>query len=441
MVKRISVFLIALLVVGLACYLFYLNPDTITVTYGRGRAWEAPAAIVLISIFFMGAAFVGLIGVYLGAKRSFIEWRRESKQKRHKYHEQLMLEGRSELALKNFAAARAKFQKVTREDPQNTLAWMLLADAVEDEANAREVLDVLDSARRFHKNNFELLFRAAALNEKLGNLTAAYDNVSLVLAKHSDNVPALKKAARYARSLKRFDEAITVCEQLISRLSGQERDKYQQMLAELEVERALTTTQDEAERDSLLQDVLKRHRDFAPALAERANISRSRGDIGGATKLLTKAFQQSTNPEYLSELSSMWLSENNPEKAISAVRNAVINAPEATARGKLYLSYLFLKLEVLDRAREELSEVRNLQNLTPHQQAFLDYLDAKLLSREGKQQESVERLVDIVENHNVLPEYVHRLQAESSTANRAVLWKRRKPFARKEAPPPRLSTP
>ena len=127
MAKRISIFLIALLLVGTVSYLFYLNPDSIAVHYSRANTWEAPLAVVIITVFFLGAAFVGLIGVYLSTKRSLHDWLERRKYRRQRAHEKLLLEGRSDLAVKNFDSAREKFRKVTNEDDKNTLGWLLLA--------------------------------------------------------------------------------------------------------------------------------------------------------------------------------------------------------------------------------------------------------------------------------------------------------------------------
>lgn len=440
MAKRISIFLLALLLVGLVCYLFYLNPDTVGVRYSSANSWEAPLAVIVISFFFAGAAFVGIIGVYLSTKRSLHDWFERRKDRRKRVHEQLLLEGRSELAVKNFDAAREKFRRVTNEDEKNTLGWLLLADATEEARGVAEALKILDQARRSNSSNLELLFRAADINEKLMNITAAYDNLNLVLQTQPDNTAALKKLVIFAERLGRIDEGIEFCRTLMRFVSHEEREALQNKLASLEVRAAAKKfAKDHAALRKELDAVLRRHRDFAPAFGEMARIEREANNLPAASRLWARAFQHSDNTEYLDQISSMWLDIDNPEQAITAVKNAVVSRKNTSVRGRLYLAHLYLSLEMLEEARSELSSLSSEQ-LSGQQKLFAAFLEAKLDNRSGKAEQAYQRLMQLIEASELLPDYVGCIDRRAVNGQRKIIWKGRR-TPRLEAPPPRLSTP
>ncbi len=440
MAKRISIFLIALLLVAAVSYLFYLNPESIGVRYSRTQTWEAPLAVILITVFFMGAAVVGLIGVYLSTKRSVQDWLERRKFRRKRVHEQLLLEGRSELAVKNFDAAREKFRRVTSEDERNTLGWLLLADATEEARGVNEALKILDRARRSNASNLELLFRAADINEKLGNITAAYDNLNLVLQVQPDNVPALRKLVEFAERLGRYEEGIEFCNSLLRFLPHEERSEYQNKLAGLEVEAAVKKhSNDTAALQKDLEGVLRRHKDYAPAYGALAQLEKKSNNLSAAAKLWARAFQNSNRTEYLDQLSLLWLEVDNPDQAISSVKNAVSSRKGGSIRGRLYLAHLYLGLEMLEEARSELSSISS-ESMLPEQKMFKIFLEAKIDNRSGKGEEAYDKLIELIESCGLLPDYVGCIDKRAVNGQNKVIWRGRR-APRLEAPSPRLSTP
>lgn len=443
--RRVIKFLLIAILVGAACYLFHYNRDPVRVTLGPTSTIDAPLAVVLITVFFLGSVIVGLIAVVLGAKHSLADWQRERRQRRSVSHLELLRRAREQLAVRATGEARANLQKVVNGDSSNVMAWMLLADAAELEGNHRGTLDVLEQARLWHRDNTELLARTAQLNQQFGNTTAAYDNYALILQRDPNNAFVLRQLAACARSLGRFEESAKYVQELLRRSSGEEHQRLLSELAELELAHLrATTAHDSDEYRTGVEGVLRKHRDFPAALNELALLERNASHLDKATKHWTKAYEVSGNSEYLSELVAMWLAVQEPDKAIGAVRHAALQMPqgEPRQRATLYLIALLLYLEMLEEARSEVQKLRT-ERLSSDLERDLDILHAKLFARQGKLEEVGPMLLGLVEEEAIISDELRLPFEESAEQDRRAYWQEqfRLKSTADRAPSPRLSTP
>jgi thioredoxin-like negative regulator of GroEL len=110
------------------------------------------------------------------------------------------------MASGEWGAARAIWEQVLQQDPENTIARVELATCVENLGDVREALKVLDTMRASNHMNAAVLFKAVELNRKLGNNTAAKDNLAL-LVQEAPTKRALELARNIAEELGRIDDA------------------------------------------------------------------------------------------------------------------------------------------------------------------------------------------------------------------------------------------
>ena len=395
----VRILIIAAAVVGIALYHF--NAAPVTIVLWKNTVFQAPLALALILFFLGGVISVAAFVVLLRIKIRIQNWKFSRRIDSEKIHQQTIAEGRSQLALGDFAKAQSLLMRVINEDPENIVARIQLAESYQQQGMLTDALQVLDQARVSQKTNPELLLLAAEINRRLGNYTAAHDNAALLLSILPDNRRALEYAAESAAKVDRFDAALEYSKKLLKGLRGEDAEKVQEQIADFE----LCALQKDLSEDNdalcaALTDLLRRHRDFVPALERLAVLEADRGDLEAATKLFSKAYSIDYNVSHLEEMAARWLTAENPDRGLKSVTMAmqVKNTPRACLlAARLFLVELLLQLEMVEKARAE------FDNLTPEvkpgtslEQSW-HILQARLLHKEGFRAEAFDALMTVVE--------------------------------------------
>lgn len=462
--KIVKLFLVAIVIAGAVSYLFYFNPHKITFAYGREQIWEAPLALVVILVFCLGALTAAVLTLFFGFG-SFVAERRQRRRDRvWKSHRELLLKGREALAAKCYLEARAVFRRMFEEDQDNIIALIMLAETAAAEGSPTEALQILDQARQTQKSNLEFLFLAARLNKQVGNVTAAYDNYSLALQHSPNSNFALAEAANCAYTLKRYGQAIAHQQELIRLSRREEVEPLQDLLAHMEIAQAKQQfSSNSAALSQELDLVLKRHRDFPAALAEKAALELRAEQPEAASKLLRRAYKLSENGEYLRTIGELWLARSEPTKAVEQLREALLSITRSSTlvgrgsssaesssdiqlneiRGRLVLIDLLLKLEMVEQADAEFRNLDGLSHPPAELKQPIALLKARLLKRHGRTEAAysalLAALVEEIEN-----EQSGDISSAGNISGSEVPWvKRPKEAIQRTAnqPPPTLSTP
>ncbi len=355
--------IIAVVILGvLCCYLFYLNPGTVTVNVSASRAIQAPMAIVLIVVFFLGALLVGLLSAIISAFHSFDDWKRDRKYRRETQHREQIVQARDALVTDNLPTAQSILERIVAREPENALAWLSLAETTERMSGAQAALAVLDRARLNVPRNAELLFRTAAISESIGNLTGSFDNLQLILREHPGNTRTLRALLDCSKKLGRYDVAIASARELLKRVHGASQDRLHNEIADCElaqVERTDSNDGADAKRNAI-EDVIRRHRDHVPSLAALAQLEQARGDVPETSRLLARCFSLTGNIRFLETIAEIWLGASNPAKAMQSVTGAVNSLKQDHPyfeSGQLALAALCIKLGMLEEASTHISKI------------------------------------------------------------------------------------
>ncbi len=362
--KLIIYLLITVIIVGALGYVFWLNPENITIHLTKEKNIELPAAIAIIAIFFSGSLFMflAMLIFLLTQKFAYGKLKRSTELKRN--HQNMIIEARALVASGTIKKGRAIYSKIVRQDPDNVMARILLAETFKKENEPKEALKVLDDARVSQKQNLELLFLASELNEEINNPTAAKDNLALAFKVSPQSLPALKGLVRLSRTLKDYSEALEYQDYRIKLSPSNIQKELQKEKAEIELELINEENKDNEEKklEEILK-LLKRHKDYAPALIEAAKLESKFGLKDKASKKAILAYKLSYNVEALNFLSNMWIDEAKEEKAISSVRNAILSHPlnsKEACNGVFFLASLLLHLEKVEDATSELSKASSI---------------------------------------------------------------------------------
>ena len=439
--RIVRVTLTLLIFVLLVSYVFYLNPQSATVTLRGGAAWQGPMALILIGAFTAGALVCTLVWFLLGARYQFRERKMLRRERMIETHRELMVGAREQLASGKQEAARAVLAKIVDRDPQDVIARILLSETYVKESNLPAALSVLDQARALHPKNIELLFRAAELNAALGNQTAAFDNMSLALAADPRNELALKYLVTACAGLGRYLDAIEHQRQRIRLASHTEHDALQRELAQLELRLVDATHPPKSkERRAGLEDVLRRHREYEPALEQLGDMARDDLEIEAASKYYVRAYRTAPLVRYLEKIATLWIGADQPDRMVAVLRS-LISASELSSRAafeaRVYFTALLLKLE---NTEEALAWYRELKRLTPPNASLeraRHLIDALVQRKQGATAEAFDTLVALFDGESPVPGLIRSDDPPSANGS----WSERLDSKRAaKAPSPTLST-
>lgn len=428
MITRINKLLVGLILVSFVCYLFYLNPDSLTIYLGPNWSLTAPGAIVLISTFVAGVIFSAFFAIVFGIKAYWRERGLKERERRRDRSEKLLLDARGALAAEEWDRAKELWMAIVNRDPENIIARIELSRSLQGAGRINEAIKVLDAARTAEPTNPEVLFRAAELNLAMQNSTAAIDNLAL-LVYHLPN----KKAARLARDLSeglnRIDDALQY-QDMLERLgaTGKEVDDARLRLELKKIE--IDCANDQEKLKDALHKFVRRNPSFVPALYKLAIMEADNDNEEEASRLLLVASRNSGEPQYWQEAAKIWLKTAQPGKAVAAGRSGTTEMKGINkVKSSLELAKLYLKLNMLDEAKSELDGFDSLisrEEVTPDRATTrtLLVLRGRLQNAFGNYQESAKIWEQLSDSNFKLERKIIRLDS-----------------ARKEMPPARLSTP
>ena len=381
---RRVIFLAALIsVVALVCYIYYFNMTKVTMSFGPTEQLTLPLALIIIGAFIVGILVAALFAFFLLTGRAITIGSLKRSLNQLKSRGVTLVSGREELAAGNYGAAATTFKKLVEKDPEDMQARILLAETYNSQGDYASALGVLDRARAEQKDNVEALFLAADLHDKLGNRTAAYDNVSMVLKTQERNKFALERLVKYCKELERYGSGIEFLQKLIRISPRYEHEELQTKMAELEFQRAIKDSGgNEDQLKTSVTQVANRHRNYAPALSELAAIEKRAGRAEVANKFNLKAYRASGDPKFLAEVAKNTMDKADGDKAVAVVRKAIKGDSEQDSLGQLFLVNLLLSLDREGEAKEELEKLKQ-QLQSPSHKPVLTLIEAELFRRDG----------------------------------------------------------
>jgi tetratricopeptide (TPR) repeat protein len=251
------------------------------------------------------------------------------------------------MAAEDWGAARTLWEEVISRDPDNVVARVELSTCVERLGDIREALRVLDSTRASSHFSSEVLFRAAYLNQKLGNNTAARDNLGLLLS-NGVSRKALELARDTSEALGCYDDAIKHQETLES--LGYDVKDHNSVRARLEYGQITHEHGENQSRRDALVALARRHPTYAPALDSLAEIELAQGNLDAGAEYLIKAARAEPleNNARWRKVVQLWLTCNTldpkrrAERALAAARSAI-----KETRGLIRLDAELLHIETL----------------------------------------------------------------------------------------------
>lgn len=386
--------LIALaILIAVTIYITLTNSESATITIGPNISVTTYAGVIYLGVFFFGCVVASIVALFVGFKGYLRERKLRAAARAHQLFFELFVKARSFMASEEWGAARAVWEQILHQDPDNTIARVELATCFQSLGDSREALRVLDAMRASNHLNAAVLFKAVELNRKLGNNTAASDNLALIV-REAPTKRALELARDIAEELGRIDDALDY-ERALEKI-GYVSEGMIDAKTRLTFAQLVQTVENQSSLRETLTIFVRKHPNYAPALERLADLEISAGRLDEAAELLVRAAKLS--PGDLSKWTTiidLWLKtapgdfQRRADRAVAAARSA-IQGTHGTKRidSEFIVVKTLLAVNRADDARALLEELPKLAekekvSLTPEQIQTRNHLTGLCLSRLG----------------------------------------------------------
>jgi tetratricopeptide (TPR) repeat protein len=439
MIRHIRNLLAAAAIATLAIYIVITNSTPLQFTL-FDLTLAVTSGILSLLAFGLGVCASTLVATFF-AVRSYLRERSLKKQARDRaaFYESFVT-ARGHMASGEFERAQDQWLKILKREPQNVIARVELSRTLECAGLIRDALEALELARTQNPHNVEVLLRAADLNVQLNNNTLALDNLALAVY-HAPSKIVIKKARDLAEHLERFDDALEYHEKLTmlgisedEALCGQAQILFKKLLHS-----AAATSGQDPDHHSLedqIREFLRRFPTHVPALTKLARLEQEQGNSEAAAHLLVRAAKQSNDPALWEELSTFWVNEREPVKALASAKASLRGLTGLDLlQGELEYAHLLITRGILDEAsrvfQSTLATIESLAVIPEHVAKRVVLLRALLATAERADKvgfEPIEQLFHPLPTQG--PALVALLRGHKQPTNKKVT-----------APAPRLSTP
>jgi tetratricopeptide (TPR) repeat protein len=326
MLRQFNRFLALAVVIALALYITLTNPEAATIKLGPNISISAYAGVIYLGVFFVGVLAASVVALFFGLKGWFRERKLRAAERSRQAFFDLFKKARNFMANHEWNAARTVWETVLSRDADNVIARVELSTCMEHLGDLKEALRVLDETRASSHSSVEVLMRAMELNCKLGNKTAAQDNLSILVAE-SPSRRALETARDIAEDMGRIDNALEYQKELEK--VGYASDEISLARTRLLFAHLIQSAEHEAALKEALVVFVKKHPTYVPALEKLADIQLNQGHVEECAELLVKAAKASSHDSSKwSRVINLWLSvapgdfQRRAERALAAARSS-----------------------------------------------------------------------------------------------------------------------
>jgi tetratricopeptide (TPR) repeat protein len=325
MLRQFNRLLLLAILIAITLYITLTNSDSATIKLGPNISLTTYAGVIYMGVFFLGCVAASVVALFFGFKSYLRERKLRAAERSRQAFFDLFVKARCYMAAHEWGAARALWEQVLGREPENVIARVELSTCMEELGDLKEALRVLDETRAGNGRNVEVLFRAVRLNQKLGNNTAAHDNLGLIVAE-APTRRALETARDIAEGLGRFDDALEYHRQLES--VGHISESMTEAKTRLGYAQLISSVESEGPLRDALKIFVRKHPSFIPALEKLASLELAHGHLEECAELLVKAAKLS--PGDLTKWSAiidLWLKtapgdfQRRADRALAAARS------------------------------------------------------------------------------------------------------------------------
>ncbi|MBI5902323.1 MAG: tetratricopeptide repeat protein [Deltaproteobacteria bacterium] len=341
-------------------YLHTQNPGSVTFVVTQGHTYVLPVTLLVFFAFFAGAVFAVLNSLLVDARRAIMEMKGRREKKLLAQAEENYRKGTEALFKGDTGEARALMEKALTAKPNDTNMIISLCETLMRDNRPKEALKALDNGLSNSPDSIGLLIAIARCSSDSGDSRRAAGAYSEVLKLDPKNPYALRKLRDFNINDGQWSEAAALQKTVVEcEKDDAVRKKEKGLLTGLIFEAASRSLQEGrlGEAVGMVKEILKNDSSFMPAHMLLGEALARNGNTSNAIKVWEKARHKYPNSEpILLKLEDSHRKESAPEKILERYKKEIISNPD-DAKLRLLLSRLYLRLEMVDNAIEELERL------------------------------------------------------------------------------------
>jgi tetratricopeptide (TPR) repeat protein len=391
MIRKLSRLISILLILAAALYIVLLNSSSVSVNLGGGKIISTPLGVLIIVIFALGVLSTAVVASFFGFKAYLKEQGFLREENRRVEFSHNAAKARGLTLSSNFYEAKRLWEQLIKQNPNDPEAKVWLAKTLRADGDIKEAIKVLDKARNLHPQDIEVLFLASELNEELGNMTSAIDNLALIIAHHPNQSAALK-ARELSLKLGRFDDALEYNKELAD-YDSIEAESIREFESKIKLAKIKRQFSDSSKSDpqEFLKELAKLSREYPESSASYqsiAEIELNSNNLDKASQALVKAAYIQQTPEAWFKAIDLWIKQKQPERALSVARLALKDSSDTMRQEfELLLAKTQVLLGMYNEASQILQKIKEKSGDSEHLSEVVTLLGFSL-AKDGKQHEA-----------------------------------------------------
>ncbi|MEK7286794.1 MAG: tetratricopeptide repeat protein [Nitrospirota bacterium] len=350
------IFLVLILIIG---YFSQLNPSAVLFFVAPGRSYEISLASLILFSIAAGGLLVMIASGMRQTKALYQNWTYRRAQKKEASLEKLYKEAGNAFLAKRYKEAISLSQKILEINPHHVNTLIRLGKIYRYEKSNGEAIRVYRKARLGDDQNMEVKLGLAKSLDAANQTDEAIAILKEMIGMDEDHLTACLQLRDIYMRLSRWEEAHSLQEKILKfPLSPELRQQEQATLFGIKFERgmaALKNNQVDEARKSF-KSAVKLNKDFLPGYIGLAQTYIHANRPESAMTLLEKGYGMTHQIILLHQLETLCFEHSQPDRIIRAYQSAIEKDPGHIAL-RFYLGKLCYRLEMVDEAREILSEI------------------------------------------------------------------------------------
>lgn len=361
-----------------------------------------PLWSVVLLAFVAGVVLAMAIAI-ADRSRAALERYRRRRQERERLHlEEKYLEGVAALVEGRPDEALHRFTEVLDEHPQHLSALIRAGDIHRQRGRVEEAVELHRRAREIRPDDTRPLHALADDYETLGDLGRARKILSDLIEMRPKGAISAYRRLRGLEIREGNWEAALEAHRKVEALAEKHNvaDPADQALGiGIRFQMGLAALQDGRARAAtvIFRRLVREAEDFVPAWLRLGEALVEMGSEEEACEAWNRGFEATGSPTFLTALEDHFLARERPLDAIASLKRC-ISVARKDLLPRFYLGKLYFRLEMLDEAREILSELRGRASYAP----TLHYLLGRIAERRGEFEDAAADLRESVRQSGVL---------------------------------------
>lgn len=353
---------VIILVLGAFFYLHTKNPGIVTFVVTSEYTYALPATLLVFFGFLAGVVLAVLNSLVADARRTLKEMKERKEKKLLAQADENYRRGAELLVKGDTSSARELLEKAHAAKPNETGMTISLAETYMREDRPREAVKVLEKGFLGNPSSIGVLSALARCATESGDAQRAAKALEEVVKLDPGNLYALRKLRDLRIEEALWSDAADLQKKVVDSERNEELGKKEKkLLTGLLYESACVSMNEGRLTEALVRvkEALKNDDKFLPGHILLGEVLDRQGSTASAAKVWEKALARFSTPEpIILKLEDLCIKESAPERILERYNKEILthsNGPNM----RLLLARLYLRLEMVDNAIEELERLQN----------------------------------------------------------------------------------